>query len=112
MPLSVAAQSSLARGESIAAELPATRTGYRRFVIARPFKDGWKNDPGYHDRPWRFRIFRYEVDARLVDEYLSVGMLKDFEQAFVEDMSALETLLDAWASAAAFRPNRDVLAPY
>ena len=29
----------------------------------------------------------------------------------VDDMSALEKLLDAWAPGAAFRQNRDVLAP-
>src|SRR5262245_50216235 len=97
MPLSLDMQSVLARGEAISAELKANAAGHRRFVIARPYKEGLMNDADYHSRPWRFRVFSYELDARLVEEHVSMDMLTDFKDAIVDDVGALEKQLALWA---------------
>jgi hypothetical protein len=102
----------LSCGESISAELPAARPGHRRYVVVRSFRHGWMNQPGYWELPWRYRVFAYGVKAELVEEHLSLGMLEDFREATLDDLKALQLLLDEWAPLAKFRNNREVVAPY
>ena len=112
MTLSADAHKRLSRGEGVAAQLTARRSGYLRFIVVRVFKEGSYYDPGYRDRPWRYRAYEYELRAELLDEVPSFDLLEDFRDARPEDLPALVLLLAEWAPAADFRDNREVGAPF
>ncbi len=112
MPLSAEARRRLSRGQSVAAELPAQRPGYRRFIMVRSFREGWSTEPGYRDRPWQYRAYEYELKAELLlDDYPGFEVVDDFRDVWPDTLDALERVLEQWAPGVEFRDNREVGAP-
>ena len=80
----------LKSGRRLAAELPATRPGHRRFVTVKGLKAVPNKHPGYDAAPWRFRVSHYEVPEALLDEEPGAENLFDHRAELVDDVRAVD----------------------
>jgi len=102
----------LLRGEKLAAELPASRAGHRRYVVVLGVKGVPSKDPDFDAAPWRFRVSRYELREELLDERPGLESLLDY-QTEVVDEGAIDAAVARLASApVSLQPAAVVDAPY